>query len=89
MILDTERNLLAVENEYIFLSTLETIILDLIIGNNKRGISAKEIGEKIYTYSCDVIHIVCRIKRKIHKYAEIYQTMRRYRIYYYGKGIHL
>lgn len=87
MILDTERNLLAVENEYIFLSTLETIILDLIIDNNKSGISVKEIENKIYPYACDVIHIVCRINRKIYRHAEIYQTMRRYHIYYYGKGI--
>jgi hypothetical protein len=36
MILDTERNLIAVENEYIYLTTRETICLDLIIRNKYR-----------------------------------------------------
>ena len=89
MVLDTERNLLAVQDEYIFLSIGETILLDLIIRNKRRGITIKEIQKEIYPYTFAIRALISGLRKKIFKYAEIYSERNRYKIHYYGKGIYL
>lgn len=87
MVLDAERNLLAVRNEYIFLTPNENIILNLIIQNNKTGINTKILQRYIYPYNCCITPLISRLNKKIKKYAEIYQESRKYKIYCYRKSL--
>lgn len=82
MVLDAERNLLAVKNEYIFLTTHENICLNLIIQNNTVGINATALKRYMYPYNFHRT-LISKLNKKIRKYAEIYQENRRYKIYCY------
>lgn len=83
MVLDAERSLLAVRNEYIFLTPNENVCLNLIIQNNKTGINTKALQKYMYPYNCFIRSLISRLNKKIRKYAEIYQEGRRYKIYCY------
>lgn len=87
MVLDTERNILAVENEYIFLSLSETLVLNSIIEHKKGGAQTDEIMKDTYPYFYHVVPVVKRLNQKIKEYAWIYCERRiRWKIKCYKKN---
>lgn len=83
MILDSERNLLGVSDQYIYLTVAENVCLDLIIKNRIGGISVKEIEHKILPYTFNVRQAIYKIQNKILKYGQIYSEKNRFKIMCY------
>ena len=80
MVLDTEKCILAIEDEIIYLTTSENIVLNALISNKFRGISTRELKQYIYPYSFDVRQIILKLRRKLKDYLSIYSHNRRYYI---------
>ena len=84
MVLDAERNLLAVKDKYIFLTISENIVLDVMLQHKEYGIPCRYVKKEIYPYYFETRHVISKLNKKIHKYGQIYTENRRYKILCYG-----
>lgn len=80
MVLDTEKCIVGIGNEIIYLTISENIVLNALISNKYRGVSMKELKEYIYPYDFHILQVLVSLRKKLEKYLCIYSHCGKYYI---------
>lgn len=87
MVIDSERNLVAIKEQYIFLTPYQNLVLTLIIESGENGIYKKRLEQLIRPYTMHIANVIFGINKKINKFGEIYSEGRKYKIFLYQRYI--
>lgn len=87
MIIDSERNLVAIKEEYIFLTPYQNLLLTLIIESGENGIYKKRLKQLIRPYTMHIANVIIEINKKISRFGEIYSECGKYKIFLYQRYI--